>query len=115
MDPVHFSEKRDQCFRIRRVRKHPNSHYIFARYGQLQVVCRLQLPVPHVVFFHPHKRGVMVRFGIAVPFSQYGQMGFVRQSFFPVFGTSFKEPLQRFLPMAAAVYEWDVPFPAFLV
>ena len=36
-------------------------------YCDLDIVCRLQLPVLHVVFFHPHKRCLQIGLGIAVP------------------------------------------------
>ena len=32
----------------------------------LDVVACLQLTIPHVVFFHAHEGGIMIRFGIAV-------------------------------------------------
>ena len=34
----------------------------------LKIVCRKQLVISHVIPFYPHKSGIMIRFGITVPF-----------------------------------------------
>lgn len=40
--------------------------------GHLHIVARLQLAIFHVIFLHPHKRGVRVCFGIAVAITKAG-------------------------------------------
>ena len=35
----------------------------------IHIVSGLELPVSHVILFHVHKRGVMIRFAITVPIS----------------------------------------------
>ena len=39
---------------------------ILAVHRDLHIVPRLELPVPHMVVFHPHECGVRIGFGIAV-------------------------------------------------
>lgn len=52
---------------IRAVRKHFDPGDILTVDRNLDVVARLQLPIPHMVFLHPHKCGIRICFGVAVP------------------------------------------------
>ena len=44
---------------------------VLALNADLNVVCRLELTVPHMILFHPHKGRVEVGFGIAFPAAEY--------------------------------------------
>ena len=41
--------------------------YVFICYTDLDVICRQELVISHVVLLHPHKRCIMICLGIAVP------------------------------------------------
>jgi len=71
---------------------------IFGSY--LKIICRFELSVHHVIFFHTHESCIRIGLGITVPLSQYSQMIFI---FFELWQVFFLECLYGFLFRLCAV------------
>ena len=64
--PFRFFHVRDHATRVAGPLMHAEPHHKLLLGTRLDIVARLQLPVFHVIFFHPHEGRIVIRFSIAV-------------------------------------------------
>jgi hypothetical protein len=67
-------QERDKGSRIRRIRKHIISKGILPLGCHLYIVAGFKLAILHIVVFHAHERGILIRFGVAVSITKDGHV-----------------------------------------